>query len=293
MSRAKGEGQSSSHRVVWIVAGVIFTVLAALVEVFWGGLSTALAFCLQLKAEWASALISLGTAGIAGWALYLAQRSDRYAQETLRRQQEDRTEERRDREEARIDRVAEREDRAAARDERRRAQASQIAAWIGHPLEPAGPVRVILGNASQIPAYDVRVAYWPNYPGGASVKSPGVRTLPPGELAQPWQESFKQPEPADLVTNGRLQITFRDANSQRWVRHPDGQLHTLEPWGQCEGKRECPTPAKRRGTQDSAEATQQPDNSRAHPKDPASSASTSGVDKAPSPVRQAEVRHHF
>jgi hypothetical protein len=136
-------------------------------------------------------------------------------------------------------------ERADQREAARRAQAASVAAWYGTWMSSAtfsggsqAGTRMsphwgaIISNASHLPVYDVRVSFCvPVSPGAGLTWRQGERFLaqvpivPPGEQHVDipdhikTQEEQSGSEPAWLVA-----IEFTDADSQRWLREPQGKL---------------------------------------------------------------------
>jgi hypothetical protein len=103
----------------------------------------------------------------------------------------------------------------------RRAQASQISAWVEAHRRPDGTREVAfhIRNASDMPIYEVELPL-PTRPQEEPAEE-FIGLVPPGQTtSRPapagWQRSYVEPEP--------VQIEFLDSAGRRWTRDEQGAL---------------------------------------------------------------------
>jgi hypothetical protein len=110
---------------------------------------------------------------------------------------------------------------AGRADDERRAQASQISAWIEAHRRPDGSRKVAfhIHNASEMPIYEVELPL-PVRPAEEPAEE-FVGLVPPGQTTRrpapaEWQRSYVEPEP--------VPIEFLDSAGRRWTRDEQGTL---------------------------------------------------------------------
>jgi hypothetical protein len=106
-------------------------------------------------------------------------------------------------------------------EEERRAQASQISAWIEAHRRPDGTREVAfhIHNASDMPIYEVELPL--PAPVQQEPTEEFIGLVPPGQTIRrtapaEWQRSYIEPEP--------IQIEFLDSAGRRWTRDEQGTL---------------------------------------------------------------------
>jgi hypothetical protein len=139
-----------------------------------------------------------------------------------------------ERESARDERAA--EDRRARAEANRRAQADKVAGWYGlYTPAVEGAVTTehptyewcaFVKNGSDLPIYDVDIAYFFVVPGAPPGNSPGLRSISERILVVPPQEMLRQSGPENQP-NYAVAIKFRDTAGVRWSRDINGELAEL------------------------------------------------------------------
>lgn len=106
-------------------------------------------------------------------------------------------------------------------EDERRAQASQISAWIEAHRRPDGAREVAfhIHNASDMPIYEVELPL-PARPRDEPAEE-FIGLVPPGQTTRrrapaEWQRSYIEPEP--------VEIEFLDSAGRRWTRDEQGTL---------------------------------------------------------------------
>jgi hypothetical protein len=106
-------------------------------------------------------------------------------------------------------------------EDQRRAQASQISAWVEALRRPDGAREVAfhIHNASDMPIYEVALPL--PAPAGEEPAEEFIGLVPPGQtIRRPapagWRRSYTGPEP--------VQVEFLDSAGRRWTRDEQGTL---------------------------------------------------------------------
>jgi hypothetical protein len=121
-----------------------------------------------------------------------------------------------------------------ARLTRHRAQASQVAAWVGSYAASRRVVRpsdqyvsegdeltaAVVKNASSLPIFDVEVTFvLPDGSSAPSVTPVNITVVPPGD-----ERAVPRPQQYSLVSDIRAVVHFRDASGAEWFRDRFGEL---------------------------------------------------------------------
>lgn len=136
------------------------------------------------------------------------------------------------------------EERAERRDADRRAQAARVTAWYGtwrsRSVFPQSPMPdwpaygAVIRNASDLPVYDVRVAFCigvdpaagVDWRSGMRYSSPDlIPVVPPGEeRAEIPNQTRDQEAAGESEAKWLVALEFTDAAGHRWLRDPRGRL---------------------------------------------------------------------